>query len=365
MQLVYLSPTPWASFDQRPHMFVKWFHDVTHGKVLWIDPYPTRLPELCDFKRLPESIFPAIKNIPSWLSVLTPRALPIEPIIGTSRINSLFWKKLTQKVVAFTRSDTTLLGIGKPSLLSLNLLAMSGWEDTFYDAMDDFPLFYKGLSRVSMSEKERMVAGQVSKMLVSSTTLRNLWSRKRCVLTARNACSVQELPSPEDCLRTKSEIVIGYIGTMGKWFDWDLVCRIAKVSSGNTIRLIGPNYCAIPKNLPANIDICPSCSHHAAIREMSKFKVGLIPFKKMSLTASVDPIKYYEYRALGIPVVSTDFGEMNYHRHDCGVFVLDEACDIKSVIDSALNHNSSLLELHEFRKKNSWHVRFDSLKLFE
>ena len=26
MQLVYFSPVPWASFAQRPHKFVEWFH---------------------------------------------------------------------------------------------------------------------------------------------------------------------------------------------------------------------------------------------------------------------------------------------------------------------------------------------------
>lgn len=44
MQLVYLSPLPWDSFSQRPHQFVEWFHNKHGGEVLWIDPYPTRLP---------------------------------------------------------------------------------------------------------------------------------------------------------------------------------------------------------------------------------------------------------------------------------------------------------------------------------
>ncbi len=44
---------------------------------------------------------------------------------------------------------------------------------------------------------------------------------------------------------------------------------------------------------------------------MAEFDVGLIPFKQNALTAAVDPIKYYEYRALALPVISTDFGEMH------------------------------------------------------
>jgi len=117
--------------------------------------------------------------------------------------------------------------------------------------------------------------------------------------------------------------------------------------------------------MPANIDIWPACSHNAAINEMLKFSVGLIPFKQTSLTASVDPIKYYEYRALGLPVVSTCFGEMNYHCSDEGVFIMDETSDTQRVMECALTYQSDANDLRLFREKNSWHARFDSLGLFD
>ena len=38
MQLVYFSPVPWASYAQRPHKFVEWFHARRVLKVRWVDP---------------------------------------------------------------------------------------------------------------------------------------------------------------------------------------------------------------------------------------------------------------------------------------------------------------------------------------
>ena len=52
MRLVYLSPVPLASFAQRPHHFVQWFHERFDAPVLWIDPTPARLARWSDLRRL-------------------------------------------------------------------------------------------------------------------------------------------------------------------------------------------------------------------------------------------------------------------------------------------------------------------------
>ncbi|WP_256346703.1 hypothetical protein [Pseudomonas gingeri] len=93
MRLIYLSPMPWHSFSQRSHELVRCFHEKTDEPVLWIEPYPTRFPALGDLRQLrlasagathPRPTYP---ETPSWLTVLQPRALPIEPIPGSGWIN--------------------------------------------------------------------------------------------------------------------------------------------------------------------------------------------------------------------------------------------------------------------------------------
>ena len=100
---------------------------------------------------------------------------------------------------------------------------------------------------------------------------------------------------------------------------------------------------------------------------MQEFSVGLIPFKRNALTASVDPIKYYEYRALGLPVLSTCFGEMALRKAESGVFLVSEQAElahqVRAALDyirAALDYKGEALEIEQFRKANSWEVRFDA-----
>ena len=339
----------------------------THGNVLWIDPYPTRLINIHDVKHLNRDLFfvggVSAKNI----KVISARALPIEPLPGLGKLNCLFWKDVFKEVKRFSSRAPTILGIGKPSELATQLLGYGFYEYTFYDAMDDFPAFYRGLSRKAMLKRECSIVKRVDKLIVSSIRLLKRWQHKPNISLTRNACDVDMLPSVTESFRPKPNIVLGYMGTIGDWFDWDLVYSIAlQVKPEVKIRLVGPLYCKPPRDLPNNIELLPACSHEEAIAKMKSFSVGLIPFKRNQLTDSVDPIKYYEYRALGLPVLTSSFGEMQYHRDDLGVFTISHTanpCALRSTIELALAYHPTEIEIKTFRIGNSWKARFSQNSL--
>jgi glycosyltransferase involved in cell wall biosynthesis len=361
MQLVYLSPVPWVSFAQRPHKFVEWFRRACGGQVLWIDPYPTRLPSWQDFSRKSDGSSSAIEALADGISVLRPRALPIEPLPWSGAVNRMIWADVFQAVNAMLSTGPTMLGIGKPSELALRLISAGGFTHSFYDAMDDFPAFYHGLSRFSMAKRESKVVDRVSKILVSSTELLSRWKANNSVLLARNACDTQMLPPINLLEQQNRQNILGYVGTIAHWFDWELVIAIARAKPNMRVQLIGPVFGTIPANLPKNIELFPPCTHTAAITAMQSFAVGLIPFQQARLTKSVDPIKYYEYRAMGLPVISSAFGEMRFHQNDVGVFLLDQTAtvgEVNSVIDAALTFDTVVSEVQDFRTANSWEVRF-------
>lgn len=368
MRLVYLSPVPWASFAQRPHKFVEWFHARHGGEVLWVDPYPTRLPKIGDFRREKSAVVAGVTSsadLPRWLRVVRPRALPIEPLPGSGALNRFLWRDVLSQVAQFLTKPGGLIGIGKPSALALQVLSRHLEVQSFYDAMDDFPAFYDGLSRQSMEQRERAVAAQVSNILVSSTALAARFdSHKPKVFMALNACATETLPSERLISPSALEPVLGYVGTIGHWFDWPLVIALATPNPMMRIRLIGPVYSPPPSGLPLNIELLPACDHATALLAMQNFSVGLIPFKQSDLTASVDPIKYYEYRALGLPVVSTCFGEMILREKENGVFLVTSQTDLASVVARALSYESNKNEIQKFQNQNSWGARFDACGLF-
>jgi hypothetical protein len=358
MRLVYLSPVPWKSFAQRPHKFVEWFHANTKEKVLWINPYPTRLPEFGDFcRRKPDSF--AHAKTPDWLQVVQPRALPVEPLPGLGAVNQAFWKPVFAEIGSFVgQRHVCLLGIGKPSGLAVQVLRTFPDLGAFYDAMDDFPAFYSGLSRWRMECNEKICAQSADRILVSSTALQRKYSVfQNKIVAIFNGCDVSSLPSASALIKPVNPPVIGYVGTIGKWFDWDIVCEIARLQKSSVIRLIGPIFESPQVCLPSNIELLPACEHAIAIKNMQTFSAGLIPFKQTKLTASVDPVKYYEYRALGLPVISTAFGEMAFREGKPGVFLAGES-DLDSLVSTALSYKSTLHEIMQFRGDNDWNMRF-------
>lgn len=365
MRLVYLSPVSWSSFAQRPQKFVEWFHLRTGGQVLWVDPYPTRLPQLNDLKRTGASPSGEAQEHYSWLELVKPRALPIEPLPGISIVNYLLWRPVLSRLIEFTQAGSALIVIGKPSLLALSVLKHLKNIPSVYDAMDEFPAFYQGLSRVSMAARERAVVKNADRLWVTSTRLSRHWGRFRSDLqlvpNGLDPSYFGQMPSkPSNC----QSRVFGYVGTIASWFDWDWLIQLAMLRPNDIVRLIGPNFSpAICDTLPKNIQLFPPCNHGEAMQAIKGFDVGLIPFKRNELTASVDPIKYYEYRASGLPVISTAFGEMSFRAGESGTFISQSLHDIASLASRALMHRDAR-DFHErFVYQNSWSSRFDSTKI--
>ncbi|MGU7782440.1 glycosyl transferase [Burkholderia sp. PU8-34] len=360
-QLVYLSPVPWSSFAQRPHKFVEWFHLETNGRVLWIDPYPTRLPVLRDFRRPSgESKSDAHTPAPPWLDVVRIHSVPLEPLPFGTVINRFGWRDVMRRVAQLCAERRTLLAIGKPSALALDLLRTAHPARTLYDRMDDFPSFYKGISRSAMERTELAIARKVHSVFVSSSGLRASWSGTRpdAVLVQNGLDPAALPPSHKTTADHDGPHVLGYLGTMGAWFDWRWLVALAQGRPADTIRLIGPLFHPPQMPLPANVQVLPPLKHAAALVAMSEFDVGLIPFVRNQLTDGVDPIKFYEYRALGLPVISTAFGEMAMRGSEPGTFLSNGSEDLPATVAKALEYRMTSDEVSRFRSANSWAARF-------
>lgn len=364
MRLIYLSPVPWDSFSQRPHEIAAFYHSATGGRVTWIDPYPTRLPTIADFRDKSPPLTGADAGSPAWIKILRPRALPIEPLPGSGLINRWMWRDVLIQARQYMDGDT-LIGVGKPSVLGIQLLHSGHYSSSFYDAMDDFPAFYTGLSKLAMARRERSIARMVDTVITSSHLIHRRFSKwKSDVRLVMNACATERLPSWRPRVGRAGMPVLGYIGTIAAWFDWELVATLARAVPTARVRLIGPLYQPPAIALPTNVTIEPPLPHAQALQMMNEFDIGLIPFKQTPLTASVDPIKFYEYRAMGLPVMSTAFGEMALRGAGDGVCLLGRDSDFSVLVRDALALSSTEQSVRQFRKVNSWSARLALGKLF-
>lgn len=363
MKLVYLSPVPWRSFAQRSHEMVRYFHALHGGEVLWIDPYPTRLLHVKDMVRIKLPALSESTALPEWLQLAQPKALPIEPFAGLSAINRLLWRDVVAQVCDFADQDTCFVA-GKPSKLALQLMKSCNFRHTLYDAMDNFPAFYHGISARAMAHTERKLASNVSQLIVSShhckERMEKLGLQPKLVL---NGCAASRLP--DYAPRKRGErLTLGYVGTVGHWFDWKLVLQLAYANPYCHIRIIGPVFVPLPAQLPSNITLEPLLAHREALAVMQEFDAGLIPFVLSPLTDSVDPIKYYEYKALGLPVISSAFGEMRHRREEPGAFFVSAASDLSTIVHLSQQYAPDAADIASFRAEHDWQKRFADAMLF-
>lgn len=359
--LIFISPVPWASFAQRPHKFVSWFHERHGGNVLWIEPYGTRFPVWSDLRRVRKVGRKEPANpVPDWLSVLHIPHCPIEPLPGSGWLNGFLWRSTVIDAVNFSSSGECMIAVGKPSVFALGLLKALPGTISIYDAMDDFPAFYSGISSIAMKRREKQVVAQVDKVWTSSTLLYERWLNvHNDVRLVRNGLDIDIITSIDPASKVSRRTVFGYLGTIGNWFDWEMIITLAKAVPEDVVRIIGPVHKPAPSTLPRNIELLPPCNHSKAIGQMARFDVGLIPFMKNVLTDSVDPIKYYEYRALGLPVLSSDFGEMRYRSHEKGVYLVSDLSGLEAAAkEIRLGLTLKSIDI-AFAEANSWISRFD------
>lgn len=361
MRLVYFSPVNWESYYQRPHYMIQYFLNLSNNnQVLWLNPYPTRYPVLNDFFRKKTQSQSVLPKKPDRLGVLSVRALPVEPLSLSEKINTvLFWRKIFSTLNIFldkSHDGQNLIGIGKPSKLALQALTQYKNTPSFYDAMDDFPEFYSGFSKASLSRVENKIANTVSQVIVSSEKLQKKFPKALKILNGYAMSTLPEINSIQSS-KNNTKKIFGYIGTVGKWFDWECVIKLASDYPEHSVHIVGPEFIPRPPNLPSNIEFSPECPQSQAVEYLKTFDMGFIPFKINALTEGVDAIKYYEYRAMGLPVLTTRFGEMG-HKSDVLYFESLKKLDLIQFLNTQLN---SAADIQEFRKNNDWSSRFDGL----
>jgi polysaccharide pyruvyl transferase CsaB len=103
----------------------------------------------------------------------------------------------------------------------------------------------------------------------------------------------------------RGTVTVGYFGYLSPaWFDWELVIAAAHRQPDWRFYLIGYGD-EPPAGLPANVVLLGRQPQRELAAFAANWDVGLVPFREGPLAAGADPIKTYEYLAMGLPVVAT------------------------------------------------------------
>lgn len=139
-----------------------------------------------------------------------------------------------------------------------------------------------------------------------------------CTVLLPNGCDYDyfrragtgQLARPADLPGLKAT-VIGYIGAVASWCDLELLDALALAFPDCSLLIIGPLYNVHNIPLRPNLHWLGYKDYDELIYYASCFDVGIIPFKTSAMTQAVNPIKMWEYMAMGIPVVATALPEIS------------------------------------------------------
>jgi polysaccharide pyruvyl transferase CsaB len=191
---------------------------------------------------------------------------------------------------------------------TLSAANSAGWI-TVYDVIDDWEEFHRvGQAIWFDDEFERHLIGACDALFAINGELarrvRALGGPGVEILGNGLKAGISEIREPRPLAR--GEVTVGYFGYLaGAWFDWELIAGAARRRPTWRFYLIG--YGGSPEGvaLPANVELLGKQPQADLAAFAAHWDVAVIPFKPDRLAAGADPIKTYEYLAMGLPVVVT------------------------------------------------------------
>ena len=248
-----------------------------------------------------------------------------------------------------------------------------------HDCMDDI----SGFSNTDdfVLEMERDMIRNCDILVVSSDALHEKYKDIQAPRLIRNAVNIEHLSNdkatnhgifkqnyPSLQLQLKStpsadcEVIrIGYVGAIAEWFDADLVRQVAMKEPHYEFHLCGD---VSSKGATAALSDLDNVTMYGEIgyRDVPSFlrrmDVLIIPFKITPIIEACDPVKFYEYSAVGKPTVATPLPELN--RVSDLVYLASSAEEFRQKIRNAFDRRGDrdfTSALQEYARRNTWHQR--------
>ena len=256
-----------------------------------------------------------------------------------------------------------------------------------YDAIDDWERMPGGAER---PEADRKLLAACDLLTASSTALVEKQQQfGDTALLVSNAADFAHFSSAEPSSEL-SEIprpIVGYIGVLAEWFDFDLVEETARARPDVSFVLVGglglerapalgPE--AAGRRLPAlgepsvrellaalgelpNVHLLGHKDYAGLPSYLAAFDATMIPRKVSALTHAMDPVKVYEYFSQGKPVVATPLAELQ--RFGEAVYTAEGGEEFARRVDEALSEDDPALRERrvDLASANTWGHRVETL----
>lgn len=265
------------------------------------------------------------------------------------------------------RPDT--IWVTHPSLMDLmprRLMECS----IIYDCMDDALAMASGENEMAQwAQLEQRLVKCSRKILCSSAYLGEVLADRypsdipRKLSVVRNAVSTEFLAGSFET-RTQMKPIAGrrckvaYFGTVAEWLDFDALLSCLAGRPNIEFHLVGPATVLSPPR-HERLHYHGAISHDRLREYVDQFDAFLVPFQVTRVIRAVDPVKLYEYLALGKEVISVQYPEINrfgdfvhfYKTRSEFIQLVDDLAAGKLPVKNRPEVTRAFLE------RNTWHTR--------
>ncbi len=177
----------------------------------------------------------------------------------------------------------------------------------------------------------------------------------------RNGTASCEISKPAAPQR-KNRYKVGYFGTVAEWFDFDLLNKSLAEYSDIEYHLIGP-VCSGQEHKSQRI-IFEGVVEHQNLQSVTKdYSCFVMPFIVNDIVEWVDPVKLYEYIAMGKCIIAVRYPEIS--RFEDYIYMYSDEKEFLNILQKLRNEGFppkyTSKQQEDFLKENSWNKRFEVL----
>jgi glycosyltransferase involved in cell wall biosynthesis len=223
-----------------------------------------------------------------------------------------------------------------------------------YDCIDELSLFSgkSSLARAEQSQKQLLAISDV--VFATAEKLEdNLRPKSAPVPLLRIPNGVDSAwfqsqasmhPAPGD-VRSLRKPVVGYVGVLRGWFDYELVGWLAREMPDVSFVMVGPvdfEWRLAALRGIENLHWLGRREYRDMPLYIQSFDVCLIPFLAGDVSMTTNPVKVLEYFALGKPVVSTPLHELEGYRNEKLLWMAESRDEFAAALREALAESNAI-----------------------